>query len=69
MYNFFKRIEKIIRKNACEQKKKKPGLIFNPGLALIGVRATWTLVLDIQAFGRVHITGGLFVGSGCGFPG
>ena len=29
------RIEKIIRENASEQ-KKKDGLKFNPGLALIG---------------------------------
>ena len=35
-----KRIEKIIRDNACEQKKKKPGLKFNPGLALTDLRAT-----------------------------
>ena len=27
-----KRIEKIIRENAFEQKRKKPGLKFNPGL-------------------------------------
>ena len=30
-----KRIEKIIRENASGQKKKKPRLKFNPGLALI----------------------------------
>ena len=35
-----KRIEKIIRENAFEQKKKKPGLKFNPGLLLIGLRTT-----------------------------
>jgi len=35
-----KRKEKIIRENAFEQKKKKPGLKFNPGLALIGLRTT-----------------------------
>ena len=35
-----KRIEKIIRENAFEQKKKKPRLKFNPGLALIGLRTT-----------------------------
>ena len=29
-----KRIEKIVRKNAFNEKKKRPGLIFNPGLAL-----------------------------------
>ena len=30
-----KKIEKIILRNAFEQKKKKPRLKFNPGLALI----------------------------------
>ena len=33
-----KRIEKIIRERAFD--KKKPGLKFNPGLALTGVRTT-----------------------------
>jgi len=35
-----KRIEKIIGGNSLEQKKKKPGSKFNPGLALIGLRTT-----------------------------
>ena len=35
-----KRIEKIIRENAFGQKKKKPRLKFNPGLALIDLRTT-----------------------------
>ena len=35
-----KRIEKIIRDSAFDKKKKKPGLKFNPGLALTGVRTT-----------------------------
>jgi len=35
-----KRIEKIIRDNASEQKKKKPRLKFNPELALTGLRTT-----------------------------
>ena len=30
----------IILENAFEQKKKKPGLKFNPGLELIGLRTT-----------------------------
>ena len=30
----------MILKNAFEQKTKKPGLKFNPGLALIGLRTT-----------------------------
>jgi len=29
-----------MRENAFEQKNKKPGLKFNPGLALIGLRTT-----------------------------
>ena len=35
-----KRIEKIILENSFEQKKKKPGLKFKPGLALTGLRTT-----------------------------
>ena len=35
-----KRIEKIVRENAFDEKKKRPGLKFNPGLALIGLRTT-----------------------------
>jgi len=35
-----KRIERIIGENAFEQKKKKPGIKFNPRLALIGLRTT-----------------------------
>lgn len=43
--NALKRIEKIIPENAFEQKKKKPGLKFNPGLVRIGLRTTgpWNL--------------------------
>ena len=33
-------MEKLIRENAFEQKKKKLGLKFNPVLALIGLRTT-----------------------------
>ena len=33
-------MEKIILENVYEQKKKKLGLKFNPGLALIGPRTT-----------------------------
>ena len=29
--------KKIIQENAFEQKNRKPGLKFNPGLALIGL--------------------------------
>ena len=35
-----KRIEKIIWENAFKQKKKEPGLNFNPGLALISLETT-----------------------------
>ena len=35
-----KRIEKIILESAFDKKKKKPGLKFDPGLALTGVRTT-----------------------------
>ena len=40
MIDALKRIEKIILKNAFEQKKWKPRLKFNPGLALIDLRTT-----------------------------
>ena len=35
----------IYRENAFEQKKKKPGLKFNPALALIGLRTTGPCML------------------------
>ena len=35
-----KRMEKIVQENAFDEKKKRPGLKFNPGLALIGLRTT-----------------------------
>ena len=34
------RIEKTIRESPFDEKKKKPRLKFNPGLALTGVRTT-----------------------------
>ena len=37
---YSKRIEKIIRESAFDEKKKKPGLKFNPRLALTGLRTT-----------------------------
>ena len=40
MIGYAKTIEKIIRGSAFDKKKKKPGLKFNPGLALTGVRIT-----------------------------
>ena len=33
-------IGKIVRENAFDEKKRRPGLKFNPGLALIGLRTT-----------------------------
>ena len=42
-----KRREKIIRENAFGQQKKKPGLKFNPGLALIGLRTTGPLIFTM----------------------
>ena len=35
-----KRIDKIVRENAFDEKKERPGLKFNPGFALIGLRTT-----------------------------
>ena len=35
-----KKINKIIQENSFEQKKRKPRLKFNPGLALISLRTT-----------------------------
>ena len=35
-----KRIEKVVRENAFDEKKERPGLKFNPGFALIGLRTT-----------------------------
>ena len=43
MIGYSKRIEKIIRESAFDNMKKKPGLIFNPKLALSGVRTTGAL--------------------------
>ena len=40
MFGYAKKIEEIIRESAFDRKKKKPGLKFNPGLALTGVRTT-----------------------------
>ena len=34
------KVEKMMRENAFEQKKKKPGLKFSPELALIGFQTT-----------------------------
>ena len=44
-----KRIEKIVRENAFDEKKKRLGLKFNPGLALIGLRTTgpWAFLTHV----------------------
>ena len=46
MIGYAKKIEKIIQESAFDKMKKKPGLKFNPGLALTGVRTTgpWRLM-------------------------
>ena len=41
-----KKIEKIIRESAFDEKKKKRGLKFSPGLALTGVQTTGPRVLQ-----------------------
>ena len=38
-------MEKIIQESVFDKKKKKPGLKFNPGLALAGVRTTAAVLL------------------------
>ena len=43
-----KRREKIVRENAFEQKKKKPGLKFNPGVALIDLRTSGPWISTIE---------------------
>ena len=55
-----KRIEKIIRQNAFEQKKKKPRLRLNPGLVLISLQTTgpWSCDKDkvfLLNFIRINI--------------
>ena len=37
MIGYSKKKEKIVRENALDGEKKRPGLKFNPGLALIGL--------------------------------
>ena len=39
MIGYSKKIEKIVRENALDGEEKRPGLKFNPGLALIGLRS------------------------------
>ena len=47
-----KKIEKIFRENASEQKKKKPSLKFNPGLGLTDLRTTGPRVRRLHQFRR-----------------
>ena len=41
MIGYSKRIEKIIRESAFDEKKKKPGLKFNPRLAKLSRIGAW----------------------------
>ena len=52
MIGYSKRIEKIIRESAFDEKKKKPGLKFNPRLASTGLRTTGTRSLVSSGTGR-----------------
>ena len=40
LFATLKRIEKFFGENAFDEKKKRPGLKFNPGLALNGLQTT-----------------------------
>ena len=42
-----KRIEKIVGENAFDEKKKRPRLKFNPGLALISLQTTGPRILGL----------------------
>jgi len=47
------KIEKIIRENAFEEKKKKPGIKFNPRLVLISVQTTGpSTICKIRSFNK-----------------
>jgi len=50
MIGYSKRREKIIRESAYDKKKKKPGLKFNPGLVLTGVRTTGPWFTNYKVF-------------------
>ena len=52
MIGYSKRIEKIIRESAFDEKKKKPGLKFNPRLASTGLRTTGARSLVSSGTGR-----------------
>ena len=50
MIGYAKNIEKIIRESAFDRKKKKPGLKFNPGLALTGVGTTGPSIITVISY-------------------
>lgn len=55
-----KRIEKIVRQNASDEKRKRLGLKFNPGIAtgiaLIGLRTNgpWALRSDTAVYSPIR---------------
>ena len=49
MIGYAKKIEKIIRESAFDKKKKKSGLKFKPGLALIRIGTTGPRLVQGQA--------------------
>ena len=53
--NTLKRKEKIIRESAFDNKKKKAGLKFNPGLVLTGVRTTEPRIIVLKARERIGL--------------
>ena len=50
MIGYAKNIEKIIRESAFDIKKKKPGLKFNPGLALTSVGTTGPSIITVISY-------------------
>ena len=47
-------MEKIIQESVFDKKKKKPGLKFNPGLAVIGLRTTGpSMLIQFAYIGEV----------------
>ena len=67
MIGYSKRIEKIIRESAFDEKIKKPWLKFNPGLALTGVQKTgprhWTMpTLNSKADKKIALQHNIFFG-------
>ena len=50
-----KRIEKIVQENPFDEKKKRPGLKFNPGSALIGLQTTGPCILSFAIILVFHV--------------